>query len=258
MRMANALIVAFVALVLVAAYLPSPAYAQVVTTETTTFVNRFGNTVTTISTFYDGVLVFRDSQEVRPSGVVTLEKHWDFYSDGTVKSYTEERLDGAAPYTIDRQYDQNGVLRSYHADLYINGELSLQTFQTFDATGYLLTKEDRVLTTLADGTKVWNVTYETWSGDVLVSSQVAQFPYGYDFSGGGDDDTGDDSAEHRPGWGKGDENHMHDGPPGHEISDSTSEDSVGSADEEDGEDERSGNGWGDDKHEHVGPPGRDK
>lgn len=250
MRKANALLGTFIALALIVAWLPGPAHAQVVTTETSTFVNRFGNTVTTISTFHDGVLVFRDMQEVRPSGVVTLEKHWDFYSDGTVKSYTEERLDGFAPYLIERQYDQNGVLRSYHADLYFNGVLSLQTFQTFDAQGYLLTKEERVLTTLADGTQVWSVTYETWSGDVLVSSEVVQFPFDHDFSAG-DEPAGDDSAEHRPGWGRGDSNHVHDGPPGHDSIESTSGNSGSSAEEQ-----SPGNGWGDDKHDHVGPPGK--
>ena len=256
MRKANALIGTFITVALIVACLPGSAYAQVVTTETSSFVNRFGNTVTTISTFHDGVLVFRDSQEVRPSGIVTLEKRWDFYGDGAVKSYTEERLDGFAPYTIDRQYDQNGVLRSYHADLYMNGEVALQTFQTFDAEGYLLTKEERVLTTLADGTKVWNVTYETWSGDVLVSSEVAQFPYGHDFSGGNDEPAGDDSAQHRPGWGRGDKNHIHDGPPGHEVSESTGSGNSGSSGE--AVEERPGTGWGDERHDHVGPPGKDK
>lgn len=248
MRMANALIAAIFAVALIVACLPGPAYAQVVTTTTSSFVNRFGNTVTTTDTFHDGVLVFRDTQEVRSTGVVTLEKHWDFYADGTVQSYTEQRLDGFSPYTIARQYDQNGVVRSYSAEQYINGELSIVTLQTFDAQGYLLTNEQRTLTTLADGTKVWNVTYETWSADVLVSSQVAQFPFDHDFSGGtgtGDDGTGDDSAEHRPGWGRGDQNHVHDGPPGHELSrNGDSEDSSSSV--------RPGNGWGDSKHDHVG------
>jgi len=255
MRKANALIGTFIAVALIVACLPGSAYAQEVTTITTSFVNRFGNTVTTTDTFYDGVLVFRDSQEVRLTGVVTLEKHWDFYADGTVKSYEEHRLDGFAPYTIQRQYDENGVLRYYSADLYINGELSIQTFQTFDAQGFLLTKEERVLTTLADGTKVWNVTYETWSGDVLVNSQVVQYPFDHDFSAG-DDGAGEDSAEHRPGLGRGDKNHIHDGPPGHEVSESTGSGNSGSSGE--AVEERPGTGWGDERHDHVGPPGKDK
>ena len=241
MKKANALIVAFVALALVVAWLPGPAYAQVVTTTTSSFVNRFGNTVTTTDTYHDGVLVFRDSSEVRPGGTVTLTKHWDFYANGTVESYTEQRLDGFAPYKIEKQYDANGVLRNYYAELYINGELSVQAFQTFDANGFLLTKEERVLTTLADGTKVWTVTYETWSGDVLVSSQVVQYPYGYDFS-----------AEHRPGWGHGDENHVHDGPPGHEEFQGSGSGGSG------GSSGRPGNGFGDKNHDHIGAPGSDK
>lgn len=255
MRKANALIVAFVALAVIVAWLPGPAYAQVVTTTTSTLVDRFGNTITTTDTFYDGVLVFRDSQQVRTDGTVTLVKHWDFYASGALESYTEQRLDGFAPYKIEKQYDQNGVLRNFYSELYINGELAVQSFQTFDANGFLLTKEDRVLTTLADGTKVWTVTYATWSGDVLVSSQVVQYPYGYDFSGGGDDGSGDDSAEHRPGWGHGDENHVHDGPPGHEeFQGSGSGGSGGSSSVE----QRPGDGFGDKNHDHSGAPGSDK
>jgi hypothetical protein len=41
----------------------------------------------------------------------------------------------------------------------------------------------------------------------------------------------------RPGWGNGDENHEHTGPPG-------------------GTSVRPGNGFGDENHEHSGPPGQ--
>ncbi|MBI2123088.1 MAG: hypothetical protein HYT96_02895, partial [Armatimonadetes bacterium] len=119
MRKANALIVAFVALAVIVAWLPGPAYAQVVTTTTSTFVNRFGNTITTTDTFYDGVLVFRDSQEVRTDGTVTLVKHSEFYASGAIKSYEEQRLDGFAPYKIQRQYDESGIIRYQYAELYI-------------------------------------------------------------------------------------------------------------------------------------------
>ncbi|MBI2247210.1 MAG: hypothetical protein HYU65_04665, partial [Armatimonadetes bacterium] len=60
MRRANALIVAFVALAVIVAWLPGPAYAQVVTTTTSSFVNKFGNTVTITETYIDGVLSSRD------------------------------------------------------------------------------------------------------------------------------------------------------------------------------------------------------
>lgn len=255
MRKANALIVAFVALAVIVAWLPGPAYAQVVTTTTSSFVNKFGNTVTITETYIDGVLSSRDYQEVRPDGTLTLVKHRDFYASGTTKFYEEQRLDGFAPYKIQQQYDESGIIRSQYAELYINGELAVQSFLTFDAQGFLVTEEERVLTTLADGTKVWRVTYEIWSGSTLVSSQIVEYPYGYDFSGGGDDGAGDDSAEHRPGWGRGDENHVHDGPPGHEeFQGSGSGGSDGSSSVE----QRPGDGFGDKNHDHSGAPGNDE
>jgi hypothetical protein len=49
----------------------------------------------------------------------------------------------------------------------------------------------------------------------------------------------------RPGWGNGDDNHIHTGPPGQ-------------ADRDDGSETRPGWGYGDDNHIHTGPPGQAK
>ena len=60
--------------------------------------------------------------------------------------------------------------------------------------------------------------------------------YGYGYGDRGD----------RPGWGYGDDNHEHTGPPGLDGKD------------EPGKSPKPGKGNGDDNHEHSGPPGLDK
>jgi|GEM_PF-2180310 len=52
-------------------------------------------------------------------------------------------------------------------------------------------------------------------------------------------------ANTRPGWGNGDKNHVHTGPPGQSVN-------VG----KNGDDTRPGKGEGDKNHVHTGPPGQ--
>lgn len=174
---------ALVSLVVVALIVSTlPAFAQTVTTTTSSFVNFRGNTVVTTDTYVNGVLTTRNQQEILPDGTVAVAKTWDFSPSGVPSRYEEHRVFGTSATTIVRTFDEFGVMLTEYADLSMNGQLSVQRFSTFDANGFLVTNEARVLTTLADGTRVWVVTQETYSGGVLVSSLVSQYPLGFTFT----------------------------------------------------------------------------
>ncbi len=222
--------------VLAVALAAVPAYAETTTTTSTwTLANR--NTVTYIETRTDGVLSSVSYTEVSPAGLVVVDRDISYYPSGVISEWTEVRtsLGGAYQTTQVRQYDENGVVREQYVKIVSGGETIAEQFTTFDASGYLVSKEERILTTLADGTRVWSVTVETWSTNVLVSSTTTEYPYGYDFNAPVADDP-----PAWPGEGKGD------GAPG--------QDPNGWRPGEGGGD----NGQGDQQHDHYGPPGQNK
>lgn len=182
MRQTRGIIILFVALSLIVTSFVRPALAQTVTTTTSSIVNRLGNTVTTTDTLVDGVLTSRSQQEIKPDGTIVVEKAWDFYSSGVASRYEEHRVLGTSTTTIVRTFDALGSMQTEYADMSTNGQLSVQRFSTFDAAGFFVTNEQRNLTTLADGSQVWVVTQETYSGSMLVSSQVNQYPIGTVFT----------------------------------------------------------------------------
>lgn len=200
------------------------------------FVNTLGNTVTVTDTYEingaDVVLVSRDMTEVRPDGSVLVTKSWDFYPSGAVKSSDEHRNSTAAPTTIHRDYAEDGTLLFQRSEMFLNGELALVVLSEYSAEGYLVSQEERKLTTLADGTKVWDVTVSAYALDGTVTSQtVAQYPSSHNFDAPpsaeqppadqppadqppADQPPAGGDREERPGYGHGDKNHDHSGPPG--------------------------------------------
>ncbi|OFX14362.1 MAG: hypothetical protein A2V59_03940 [Armatimonadetes bacterium RBG_19FT_COMBO_69_19] len=242
MRKATTTVIILVTMALVAA-LAAPALAETIT-YTTSFVNRLGNTITVETTYVDGVLTSQVMREVQPDGFLKMLKTWEYYPNGMVKTSEEWRYSATSPTHITRQYSDTGVLLSQVAELYLNGELAVKSIITYDSTGLLLTQEDRILTTLADGTQVWVVTVSTYAGGVLVSSITKEYPYGYNF-----DAPTEASLEERPGWGHGDTNHDHTGPGGKE---NKHDGGNGGAAAGGNEAIRPGNGYGDDNHQHTG------
>ena len=214
-----------------AAALAVPAWAETVTT-TTSFVNRFGNTVTVQRTLVDGVLTTQTSTEVMPDGTVKLARAWEYYPNGAVKTYEEERWSPVSPTHLYQEFTESGQLVLQQGEMGPNGEPVLVSKITFDpVTGHTLTTEERVLLVLADGTKVWEVTTKTYVDGVLASSETKQYPYDHDF----------DLAE-RPGYGHGDENHLHTGPKGKAYGETAAAET----------EQRPGNGYGDRNHDHQG------
>ena len=196
------------------------------------FVNSLGNTVTVTDTYEingaEVVLVSRDMTEVRPDGFVLVTKSWDFYPSGSVKSSDETRNSAIAPTTIHRDYSESGMLLFQRSEMSLNGELALVVLTEYNAEGYLVSQEERKLITLADGTQVWEVTVSTYALDgTVASATVTQYPYGYNFDAPpsaeqppaeeppADQPPADEDHDDRPGYGHGDRNHEHYGPPGH-------------------------------------------
>lgn len=225
------LAVAVLAIVLAAV----PTSAQIVVTTTRTYTLSNGNTVTVVTTTVDGALFSVSYTEVAPSGLVVLDRDIWYYPNGQISRLEEVRtlMGGAYQTTLVRQYDANGVVREQYVKIVSSGETIAEQFTTYDSSGYLLTSETRILTALADGTRVWVVTVESWSTDVLVSTTTTQYPYGYDFNAppvaekptwpgngpNGSGAPGQDQNGWRPGQGggdngQGDQNHQHYGPPG--------------------------------------------
>lgn len=244
MRKSKTMLMMVVATALVAA-LAAPAWAETLT-YTSTFVNRFGNTVTVETTYVDGVLTAQTSTEVMPDGTVKLARAWEYYPNGAIKTYDEERWSPVSPTHLYQEYAENGQLVLQQGQMWLEGELVLVNLLTFDPlTGQLLTSEERNLITLADGTKVWEVTTETYVDGVLASSVTKLYPFDYDF---------EQALEERPGYGHGDANHIHTGPrsAGAQAgSNGGNGDGNGGAGAASGE-ARSGNGYGDRNHEHQG------
>ncbi|MDP3703331.1 MAG: hypothetical protein Q8R78_02980 [Candidatus Omnitrophota bacterium] len=237
-----------------------PARAETLV-DVQSFVNSSGNTVTVTDTYEingtDVVLISRTVTEVQPDGFVKLEKSWTFYSSGAVQTSEELRYSSISTTDVYREYSESGVVLFQRSELTLNGELALVSLNTFNADGYLVSKEDRQLITLADGTQVWEVTVTSYNLDGTVSSEtVTQYPYGYDFDAPpAGEEPGDDPEEPtnmRPGWGYGDDNHEHSGPPGHEVSASSGGNGNGGANGNSNDTERPGHGWGDDNHSHTG------
>lgn len=198
-----------------------PAHAETVV-DTQSFVNGSGNTVTVTETYEvngtDVVLVSRSSTEVKPDGTVVMEKSWTFYPDGSVKTSDEYRNSSIAPTKIHREYSDAGVLLFQRSELSLNGELAVVSLVSYNEEGVLLSREDRKLITLADGTQVWEVTKTGYALDGTVIGQtVAQFPSNYNFDAppAAEPPADEDSSDDRPGYGKGDKNHDHTGPLGH-------------------------------------------
>ncbi len=225
------LAVAVLAIVLAAV----PTSAQIAVTTTRTYTLSNGNTVTVVTTTVDGALFSVSYTEVAPSGLVVLDRDIWYYPNGQISRLEEVRtlMGGSYQTTLVRQYDANGVVREQYVKIVSSGETIAEQFTTYDTNGYLLTSETRILTALADGTRVWVVTVENWSTDVLVSSTTKEYPYGYDFNAPpvaerptwpgngpkGSGAPGQDQSGWRPGQGggdngQGDQNHRHYGPPG--------------------------------------------
>jgi len=249
MRTATTTVIILVTMALVAV-LAAPALAETITS-TTSFVNRLGNTVTVETTYVDGVLTSQVMREVQPDGFLKMLKTWEYYANGMVKTSEEWRYSSTSPTHITRQYSDTGVLLSQVAELYLNEELAVTSISTYDSTGLLLTQEDRILTTLADGTQVWVVTVSTYAGGILVSSITNEYPYGYNF-----DEPTEASLKERPGWGHGDKNHDHTGPGGNGAENASKQNKHegGNGGATAGGDEpiRPGNGYGDENHQHTG------
>ncbi len=224
-----------VALAVVLAAVPTSAQVAVTTTQTYTLSN--GNTVTVVTTTVDGALFSVSYTQVAPSGLVVIDRDIWYYPNGQFSRYEEVRTtaDGTYQTTLVRQYDANGVVRDQYVKIVSGGETIAEQFTTYDTEGYKLTVETRILTTLADGTRVWNVTVQNWSTDTLLSSTTTQYPYGYDFNAPpiveaqppswpgngpkGSGAPGQDQNGWRPGNGgngdgQGDQNHDHYGAPG--------------------------------------------
>src|SRR2546422_5560273 len=171
------------ATVLAAVLTASPASAQTLVTTTSTFTLRNGDTVTLVQTYVDGVQTATSYTEATPAGFVVLQRDTAYYPNGVISSTTEVRTSTSAYQTTTvTQYDENGVIHQQHVTIVSAGQTIAEQFTTFDAAGYVLTQETRTLTTQPDGSQVWDVTTETWSSGVLVSSMTNQYPMGYDFN----------------------------------------------------------------------------
>ena len=172
------------AAVLAAAIMASPAHAQTLVTTTGTFTMRNGDSVTLVQTYLDGVLTTTSYTEVSPTGLVVVDRDIAYYPNGQMSALTEVRtsMGGAYQTTTNNQYDENGVLRQQYVKIVSDSQVIAEQFSAYDASGYLATQETRTLTTLADGTQVWDATDEVWSSGVLVSSTTTEYPLGYDFN----------------------------------------------------------------------------
>lgn len=228
-------VLAVVALALVLAAVPTSAQTVVTTTQTYTLRN--GDTVTVVTTYVDGAVFSVSYTEVAPSGLVVIDRDIWYYPNGQISRYEEviNLMGGDYQTTWVRQYDANGVIRDQYVKIVSGGETIAEQFTTYDTNGYKLTNETRILTALADGSRVWVVTVENWSTDTLVSSTTTEYPYGYDFNAppvveaqppswpgngpNGSGAPGQDENGWRPGNGgsddgQGDQNHRHYGAPG--------------------------------------------
>src|SRR3989475_13269474 len=171
------------ATVLAAVLTASPASAQTLVTTTSTFTLRNGDTVTLVQTYVDGVQTATSYTEATPAGVVVLQRDTAYYPNGVISSTPEVRTSTSAYQTTTvTHYDENSVIHQQHVTIVSAGQTIAEQFATFDAAGYVLTQETRTLTTQPDGSQVWDVTTETWSSGVLVTSTTTQYPYGYDFN----------------------------------------------------------------------------
>src|SRR3989449_3435986 len=171
------------ATVLAAVLTASSASAQTLVTTTSTFTLRNGDTVTVVQTYVDGVQTATSYTEATPAGFVVLQRDTSYYPSGVISSTTEVRTSTSAYQTTTvTQYDESGVINQQHVTIASAGQTIAEQFVTFDAAGYVLTQETRTLTTQPDGSQVWDVTTETWSSGLLVSSTTNQYPIGYDFN----------------------------------------------------------------------------
>src|SRR5256712_5995630 len=160
-----------------------PASAQTVVTRRSTFTLRNDDTGTLVQTCVDGVQTATSYTEATPAGFVVLQRDTAYYLTGVISSTTEVRTSTSAYQTTTvTQYDESGVIRQQHVTIVSAGQTIAEQFATFDAAGYLLTQETRTLTTQPDASQGWDVTTETWSSGVLVTSTTTQYPYGYDFN----------------------------------------------------------------------------
>ncbi len=231
------LALAMLAVVVLAIVLAAvPTSAQIVVTSTRTYTLSNGDTVTVVTTIVDGAVFSVSYTEVAPSGLVVLDRDIWYYPNGQISRYEEIRTTAGGAYqtTLVRQYDANGVVRDQYVKIVSGGETIAEQFTTYDANGYLLTSETRILTAVADGTRVWVVTVETWSTGVLVSSTTTEYPYGYDFNA-----PPVAQPPMWPGIGSPNSTQLHSGAPGQSPDDT-----------------RPGVGTGDTKHNHTGAPGQ--
>ncbi len=214
------------AVVLAAALTAEPAQAQTVTsTQTYTLWN--GNTATVVTTSVNGVLSSISYTEVTPSSLVAVQRDISYYPNGQISRYAEVRnlAGGAYQTTLIRDYASTGIVLDQYVKIVSSGQTIAEQFSSYDASGFPLTQQTRILTTLVDGTQVWVVTVQTWSAGVLVSSTTTQYPFGYNFNapppptwpGAGSKGSGapgQDPNGWRPGNGTGDTQHNHYGAPG--------------------------------------------
>lgn len=210
-----------------------PAYAETVTT-TNTFTLRNGNTATIVTTYVDGAVFSVSYKEVAPSGLVAVARDISYYPNGQISSFTEVRSTsgGADQTTLVQNFYSSGVISDQYVKIVSGGETIAEQFSTYDTSGFFLTQETRILTPLADGTRVWMVTVDTYSGGVLASSTTKQYPFDYDFNA---------QKPTWPGKGNGDSAQPHSGAPGHDANGW-----------------RPGKGGGDPNHAHYGAPGQGK
>lgn len=210
-----------------------PAHGQTLVTTTSTYTLWNGDTVTVVTTYVNGVLSSVSSTEVTPTGLVVDVANITYYPNGQVNRFVDIRtlMGGAYQTTLIRQYSSTGVVMDQYVRIVSNGQTTAEQLTTYDASGFPLTSETRILT-LANGTRIWVVTTQTWSSGVLVSSTTAQYPLGYNFGSlpvwaqvdprptwpgngpKGSGAPGQDPNGWRPGNGGGDPNHQHYGAPG--------------------------------------------
>lgn len=223
-------LIAMVAVTLVVASSVLPAYAQTVTTTTNTFTLRNGNTATLVRTYVDGVLSSLSYKEVAPSGLVPVTRDISYYPSGLISHFVEVRTTSTGDQTtLSQNFYSNGAVSDQYVKIVSAGQTIAEQFIKYDTSGLVLSQETRILTTLLDGTQVWMVTINLYSGGVLVSSTTRQYPFGYNFNaqkptwpGNGNGSSaqphsgapGQDPNDWRPGAGGGDSNHQHYGAPG--------------------------------------------
>lgn len=256
------LAVAVLAVILAA----TPAHAQTTTTTASTWTLWNGNTATVVTTFVDSAVYSVSYTETNSAGIVVVERDFWFSPTGAI-SRSEETItssDGTYQTITIKEYDASGFISEQYVKIAYAGETLAEQITLYDAYGNTTSSETRVLTTLVDGSRIWEVNVQTYADGVLVSSTTAYYPYGYNF-----DEPPIVVAQPAmwPGNGTGDATHEHSGAPGQNAdgsmpgvgADSSTTEHTGAPGQqatETANETRSGEGHGDGNHDHMGPKGK--